>query len=65
MGWAQRLIPRSVAAQLMSLVALSELIGIMLAAVTIIYLFDSPSITDTQKFSGRAGRGAHTAGAFD
>ncbi|WP_461326506.1 hypothetical protein [Bradyrhizobium elkanii] len=34
----------------MSLVALSELIGIMLAAVTIIYLFDSPSITDTQKF---------------
>ncbi|GEC52542.1 signal transduction histidine kinase [Bradyrhizobium japonicum] len=50
MGWAQRLIPRSVAAQLMSLVALSELIGIMLAAVTIIYLFDSPSITDTQKF---------------
>ncbi|WP_461353138.1 ATP-binding protein [Bradyrhizobium sp. USDA 4454] len=34
----------------MSLVALSELIGIMLAAVTIIFLFDSPSITDTQKF---------------
>ncbi|WP_244070863.1 ATP-binding protein [Bradyrhizobium sp. Ce-3] len=42
--------PRSVAAQLMSLVAVSELIGITLAAVTIIYLFDSPSITDTQKF---------------
>ncbi|GKQ55629.1 two-component sensor histidine kinase [Bradyrhizobium sp. Ce-3] len=50
MGWAQRLMPRSVAAQLMSLVAVSELIGITLAAVTIIYLFDSPSITDTQKF---------------
>ncbi|MGL3209044.1 hypothetical protein [Bradyrhizobium sp. BR 1433] len=50
MGWAQRLMPRSVAAQLMSLVALSELIGITLAAVTIIFLFDSPSITDTQKF---------------
>ena len=50
MGWAQRLLPRSIAAQLMSLVALSELIGITLAAVTVIFLFDSPSINDTQKF---------------
>lgn len=50
MGWAQRLIPRSIAAQLMSLVALSELIGITLAAAIIIFLFDSPSINDTQKF---------------
>jgi len=50
MGWAQRLMPRSIAAQITSLVALSELIGITLAAVTIIFLFDSPSINDTQKF---------------
>ncbi|MGX1427577.1 ATP-binding protein [Bradyrhizobium elkanii] len=50
MGWAQRLMPRSVAAQLMSLVALSELIGITLAAATVIFLFDSPSVNDTQKF---------------
>ncbi|UGY15426.1 ATP-binding protein [Bradyrhizobium septentrionale] len=50
MGWAQPLLPRSIAAQLMSLVALSELIGITLAAVTVIFLFDSPSINDTQKF---------------
>ncbi|WP_076858272.1 HAMP domain-containing histidine kinase [Bradyrhizobium mercantei] len=50
MRWAQRLIPRSIAAQLMSLVALSELIGITLAAAIIIVLFDSPSINDTQKF---------------
>ncbi|WP_246667746.1 ATP-binding protein [Bradyrhizobium macuxiense] len=44
------MIPRSIAAQLMSLVALSELIGITLAAAIIIFLFDSPSINDTQKF---------------
>ncbi|WP_038383117.1 ATP-binding protein [Bradyrhizobium sp. Pha-3] len=50
MRWAQRLMPRSVAAQLMSLVALSELIGITLAAATVIFLFDSPSVNDTQKF---------------
>ncbi len=52
MGWAQRLVPRSIAAQIMSLVALSELIGIMLAAATVIFLFDShsPSVNDTQKF---------------
>ena len=52
MQWAQRLMPRSIAAQIMSLVALSELIGIMLAAATVIFLFDShsPSANDTQKF---------------
>ncbi|VIO76024.1 Osmolarity sensor protein EnvZ [Bradyrhizobium ivorense] len=50
MRWARRLIPRSIAAQIMSLVALSELIGIVLAAATVIFLFDSPSINDTQKF---------------
>lgn len=59
MRWAQRLVPRSIAAQIMSLVALSELIGITLAAAGIIFLFDSPSVNDTQKFL--AGRVAEVA----
>ncbi|MBR1204589.1 HAMP domain-containing protein [Bradyrhizobium sp. AUGA SZCCT0051] len=59
MGWVQRLMPRSIAAQIMSLVALSELIGITLAAAGIIFLFDSPSVNDTQKFL--AGRIAEVA----
>jgi len=50
MGWTQRLMPRRIAAQLTSLVALSELIGVTLAAATVIFLFDAPSVTDTQKF---------------
>ncbi|WP_246801148.1 ATP-binding protein [Bradyrhizobium genosp. L] len=56
----------------MSLVALSELIGIMLAAVTLIFLFDSPSINDTQKFlAGRVAeltqllRSTHTPAEVD
>ncbi|WP_420964558.1 ATP-binding protein [Bradyrhizobium sp. B120] len=43
----------------MSLVALSELIGITLAAAGVIFLFDSPSVNDTQKFL--AGRVAEVA----
>ncbi|MCP1851305.1 hypothetical protein J2R80_005128 [Bradyrhizobium sp. USDA 4541] len=63
MGWAQRLMPRSVAAQLMSLFALSELIGITLAAVTIIFIRFSLDHRHAE-VSCRAGRGDHAACAF-
>ena len=46
MAWFDRLIPRSITAQITGVVAISALIGIVLAAATLWLVFDSPSRSD-------------------
>ena len=46
MAWFDRLMPRSITAQITGVVAVSALIGIVLAAATFMLIFDSPSHSD-------------------
>jgi signal transduction histidine kinase len=46
MAWFDRLMPRSITAQITGVVAVSALIGIVLAGVTLWLVFDSPSRND-------------------
>jgi signal transduction histidine kinase len=60
MGWAQRLMPRSITAQIASLVAFSVLFGIALAVTIILYFFGSISDDDKRRFAaGRVAEIAH------
>lgn len=60
MEWAQRLMPRSITAQIGSLVAFSVLFGIALAVTIILYFFVSISDDDKRRFmAGRIAEIAH------